>query len=454
MWIALLGMALASPGLDALSAGDLARYDGDRRAAVGHYEAAIATAEPEAEAMARLRMLGLSGNWGLAVHGPRIDEALLEVRGPWGLLARADFHLFAPVQVGADPDQAAQLARQALSLLPGPAAARLYLATGDRAWLDTIADARLRDGLAEALLVHDGAAAPDPGTWFLGIGLAGAPGAGVGGGLIWANPDLGHAGWSSMATLSGTSRGAYAAGFALRSPGELFGTASAGIGRSVVDVYQGDLAERVSTFGARVELGPGLRLGSFSASAGMRLRWDDFGGMQAGHGPTLGLAWDTRSGWGGTRQGIYLGLSGDWAAPGLADYRHLGWRADARGYAPLLRGVGAARLTWSQELYPEEAPLLRLPSAGGAELMRGARDGRYRAPQIATVDLEERWMLRRPLELVVFVNGAYVGGGGLHGGGGLGLRLFLPPEALNVVRLDVAVSDSGWTVTTGWGEAF
>lgn len=451
--LALSGIALASAGLDALGAGDLARYDGDRVTAFARYHEAAESGEPVAEAMARLRLLGLSGNWGLAVHGPKIDEALLQVDGPWGLLAFADFNLFAPTQVGADRAKAESLAREALSYLPGPASARLYLATGDRQWLDRIAGAQLRDGLAEALLAHDGAPAPDPGTWFLGVGFAGAPGAGVGGGLLYANPDLAHRGWAASAVLSGTTRGAYAVGGSVRSPGPVFGVAGGSVGRAVVDVYAGDSATRVSTFGARLEAGPGARRGPVSGTLTFRARWDDFGELQAGHGPALALAFDTRTGWGETRRGLYLGASGDWALPGLADYEHLGLRLDARAYQPMLRGVGAARLTWSQELYAD-APLLRLPTAGGAELLRGARDSRYRAPAIATVDLEGRWMIVGPLEGVVFVDGAQVLGDGLHGGGGVGLRLLLPPQALNVVRLDLAASDSGWSITAGWGEAF
>lgn len=451
--LALLGMALASPGLDALGAGDLARYDGDRVSAVARYDEAIASGEPEAEAMARLRLLGLSGNWSLAVQGPRIDEALLKVDGPWGIIAWADFNLLAPTQVGADREDAERLARQALTLLPGPAAARLYLLTGDRAWLDTIAASRVRDGLAEALLLHDGAPAPDPGTWFLGLGLAGAPGAGFGGGLIYSNPDLAHRGWSLSGSLSGSTRGAFWVVGSARSPGPVYGSANAGLGRSVVDVYEGEEVRQVPTLGTWVGAGPGVRRGPWGAAASLRLRWDDYGELERGHGPTLGLAYDTRQGWGETRKGLYVGLSGDWAVPGWADYDHLGYRLDARAFQPMLRGVGGARLTWSQELYPD-APLLRLPSAGGAELHRGARDSRYRAAWIATADLEQRWMIVGPLELALFVDGAWVAEQGLHPGGGLGLRLILPPEALNAVRLDFAVSDSGWALTTGWGEAF
>ena len=134
-------------------------------------------------------------------------------------------------------------------------------------------------------------------------------------------------------------------------------------------------------------------------------------------------------------------------------YPHWGLTADLRAYRPGLGGVTAARLWASGELM-KGAPLLRLPTVGGAELHRGAWAGRYRAPFISTLDLEQRWALIGPLEGVVFGNLAYVIDDGLHPAGGLGLRLILPPERLNVVRLDVAVSDSAWAITTGWGEAF
>ena len=180
-------------------------------------------------------------------------------------------------------------------------------------------------------------------------------------------------------------------------------------------------------------------------------RWDDWGeGWLAGHGPSLTLGFDRSQGFGETREGFVVGLSSDVAALG---YPHWGLTVDLRAYRPGLGGVTAARLWASGELM-KGAPLLRLPTVGGAELHRGAWAGRYRAPFISTLDLEQRWALIGPLEGVVFGNLAYVIDDGLHPAGGLGLRLILPPERLNVVRLDVAVSDSAWAITTGWGEAF
>ena len=43
---------------------------------------------------------------------------------------------------------------------------------------------------------------------------------------------------------------------------------------------------------------------------------------------------------------------------------------------------------------------------------------------------------------------------GIHPGAGVGLRLLLPPEEINVVRLDFGFSDSGLGIYAGWGEVF
>lgn len=454
MWALLAGTvawASADPCLEHVSAGDRARWAGDRPAARAHYRLALGCGSPEAEAMARLRLLAFSGNLGLVVHGPRIDAALLEVSGPWGWLAWSDYHLLAPAAMGASPAEAEHTAAQAARALPGPAAARFYLATGEPVWLTRLAQAPARDGLGEALLESGGQPAPDPGTWFLGLGLSGAPGLGVGAGLVWVHPDLALRGWGAQVVAGGSTRGAWSVDGALRTPGERFALGYGHAGRAVVDVYSGEDRAAVQQSQAWLGLELGWRPGPLTLGVGGVARWDDWGeGWQRGHGPQLRVGWDAREGWGATRRGWSAGAGAEAA---WLDYPHLGVDLDLRGYRGQLRGVGAARLTWASEL-AAGAPLLRLPSAGGAELHRGAWAGRYRAPHIGTLDLEQRWMLVGPLEGVVFGNLAWVAQDGLHPAAGLGLRLLLPPQRFNVVRLDVAVSDSGFTVTTGWGEAF
>ncbi|MCB9741497.1 MAG: hypothetical protein H6741_26445 [Alphaproteobacteria bacterium] len=456
--LALLSLALASPGLDALSAGDLARCGGDRGEAVRLYREAAESGEPAAETMARLRLTTMRGNWGPAVHGGRLERAVWEAEGPWAAIAWADYHLFSPPIISAGPEEARRVAESALLFLPGPAAARIYLATGDPVWLERLAQAEERDGLGECLLATDGALWEDPGTWFLGLGVAGAPGAGVGGGLVFTHPDLAWRRWTLTAQLAATTRGTFLVGGSFRSPGRLYAHGDALVARTVWDLYDDEgQAYAFSQRALQASLGPGWSWQSWSLSGAARARWDDVGdGLLAAHGPQAALAWDHAEGWGGARQGLYGAVSGSWAVPALSDYESLRVFLDGRGYVGALKGVSALRLTWAGQLADVDPAKLyfALPAAGGAELHRGAWAGRYRAPWIATVDLEQRWMLIGPLEGVLFVNAAWVAEDGPHPAGGLGVRLLLPPEAFNVVRVDVAVSDSGWGVYTGFGETF
>ncbi len=429
--------------------------------------------------MARLRLLGVSGNLGALVHGPKIDEALAGLEGAWGWLAVADFYLLAPPPIGGDMEEAVAAAEQALEGLPGPAAARLYLATGDESWLTALRQATDRDGLGDALVAHDGQPAPDPGTWTLGLGVAAAPGAGVGGGLVFLHPDLAARGWRLTLHGAGTTRGILDLGVSARSPDRSGLTGHGGIqgGRAEGDFYntEGGASSYVRWFTA-ARLGAGWQWGDLSLWAGGLVRWDQVpswmfqedcasapetcpSGPLAGHGGYVGVSWDTSSGWGADRRGYRLSLGANATMPGLSDYPHLAWRTEARGYVGLFYGVLAGRLLWRQELL-DEAPIFRLPAAGGADVHRGAWAGRYRAERILALDIEQRWMVHGPLEAVFFFSGAWVAPesgeflDGLHPAGGGGLRILLPPEEFNVIRLDAAISDSGWGVYAGWGETF
>ena len=84
----------------------------------------------------------------------------------------------------------------------------------------------------------------------------------------------------------------------------------------------------------------------------------------------------------------------------------------------------------------------------------------FTAATLLALDLEQRWMIYGPLEGVLFASPVVVGrvddlgSPSVHPAGGAGVRFLLPPEELNVIRLDVAISDSGWGVYAGWGETF
>ena len=430
----------------------MAWFGGDRRAAREAWRSASEGDDPAAAAMAHLRLLWVSGNLGALKHGPAYDRRVREAEGPWALIAEADFHLFGPRAVGADPARAAQLAQTARPLLEGPSAARLYLATGEERYLLAVRDAEDRDGLAQVLVDHDGRLPPTPATWYLGAGVSGAPGQGVGGALTFTHPDLALRGWYTTASLAATSRGSVAGAGWLLSPGSWHLRLGTGGSRLVGDVYVDDEPETYELWSSWTRAAPAWRRRGVTAWVGGQVRYDAACldcELQAGHGPWAGLSWDTRHGSRGERRGQFLGLTGD---ASLVDYGHVGLTADARHFVGLAGGALGMRVTWSQELV-EDAPFFVLPTAGGATLHRGAAAGRYRDLAISTFDLEQRWPIGAALEGVVFANTAWAEDA-LHPGAGLGFRIVLPPEAYNVVRLDVAVSDSGWGLYAGWGEAF
>ncbi len=446
-----------SQGLTLLSDGDRAWFAGDRRSAVLAWRAAVDSGEPAAEAMARLRLLHFTGNWGMAVHGPRIDRALAAcpASDAWCRLAELDFQLLAPPEVGADPQEALVLARALEDRLEGPALARGLLVEPDPEALVRL-EALPRDGFGDGLLGTDGAAPAYPGTWLLGLGLLGGPGIGFGGGLHFVHPDLFYRQHSLALEAGGTTRGSAWLSAAGASAGAVFGQGDLTLSRWVQDLWVDDQAVEWKVEGAQAAIGPGLRLGSVRLELGARVRWDRVGGEAlAGHGPEAGVALDHRHGWGASRRGWYLGS--DWRSALLvlgSDYGHLGGRAQARGYLGGPWDTVIAGRVLGERAFLEGVPWYLEPTAGGADVLRGAPAGRFRGRSLAAADLEWRRMITGPLEGVVFGCGAWVEDSGWHPGGGVGLRLLMPPRQLNVVRLDLAVSDAGWAVTTGWGEVF
>jgi len=440
-----------------VSNGDEAWFEGNRKDAVSAYRSALASDSHAAKAMAGLRLLHLTGNLSMARLGPQIDAALAEcTEGAWCLLAHADFHIWAPPEVGASRIRALDYAQRAEEALPGPAAARIWMATGENTALLAM-KANQTDGLGTGFVANGGAPPPSPGTWFIGVGLIGAPGIGYGGGVRYTQPDLFRKGARLHAEMSGTTAGNGGGAVYLRTGGEHAVLMGLQASRTPLNTYDADTAallnsELVDSFTTWA----GLTAAPKPHWASIRLieRTDvvDDTAMRA---PTveLSMGWENRKGWGATRSGYSLYASTQYALEQFgADYPFTSGRMRAIGYKPVKGFVVAAR--GHLESVNSDAPYFRHPVVGGADLLRGAPYGRYRSTAIAAADVELRRMITGPVEGVVFIAGALVHEAGAHPTAGFGFRLLLPPDRTNGLRMDIGFSADGWALASGWQETF
>lgn len=452
-----------------LSAGDLAWWEGDRRTAVHAWREVLAaltatdtarSPEPAsdiraaAEAMVRIRLLQVDGNFGPFQHEGPLRAALTAcpMSQPWCAIAQADFDLFMPSFTGADPARVSE----DLSGCPltGPAAGRLAAASGDTR---ALTDREDLDGMGQGIRETGRLRPPNPGTWFIGAGVAGAPGAGAGVSVRFDHPDLEWGGHHLQVTAAADSLGGWTLGAGLatatRPSTEL--TIAAGETRgalweaSAVDPYrirtgQGSLgiAVRQGALGAR--LGGSGRVDDVLTAAG-----DEAPGARAVVGPYASVVVGDEHAW--ARGGVETGFGG---------YTHAGWTVDARSYPTLLGGTLALRAVTTVVTTPD-SPSYRLPEAGGATLLRGESAGRYRGTSLVAGQMELRHPIAGPIYGAAFVDSARVSDapdpvddGTWHWTVGGGVRLVLPPEHANVTRLDVGFGPGTWGIVFALGEAF
>lgn len=431
--------------LDAISRGDEAWWMGERGAAVDAWRKALdASQEHEApalaavEAMARVRLLQLGGNVAPFVHEAKLNAALdaCPASEPWCAIAAADWELFMPRFTGADPRHVPDILVG--SPLVGPAAARIAVATGDRAALEALPDAVL-DGMGRGLRATGRREPPAPGTWVFGIGVGGAPGAGVGVSLRFAHPDLGWKRHRLDLIGGGDTRGGFSVGgslFTATDPALVF---AAGASRAVADRWIDGAAAPYDLATVRLSAAVAPQWGLLGLSAGAvgRAEWFDGAALLLGPIGTLTLG-DARA---------RIRLVGEL---NLGSYTYVLLSADGRTALDLLGGTLALRLAATR--VPTDSPFYRLPTAGGADLLRGLPAGRFRADTVLAGQAEYRHPLWGPLHGAVFVDAASVEGWHMTAGGGV--RIVLPPDRDNITRLDVGVGPEGWGVVAAWGEAF
>lgn len=464
-----------------ISLGDQAWWAGDRRAAAASWGAALEASrdgalpvDRAAEAMARMRLLHIQGNYAPLWHGPALDRALAacpDAEG-WCRIAAADWHLWMPAFAGADPAEVpGLLAGLEGTPLEGAASARLAVAAGDPLLLRGELD-----GMGEGVRAH-GARADDPGTWVLGAGLTAAPGAGIGLSARFTHPDLLWARHLLQVQGGLDSRGGWGLSGALLLYREgLMPTLAAGGGRGLEDVYgAGAEASTVPMEAARARAGAlaAGRIGQARAQVTLagQYRLDRVGagapGAQIGDLEILPGSWQGGGLWARgsvARGGLRLEVSGEGGA--LVGTGGTAGTGGTGGAAPYLSGAAAlvagADLLGGRLLVRPgaegsagELPI-RMPSAGGSRLLRGLPAGRYRAAALGSLQAEYRHALVGPLRAQAFVDGAWVGGP--HATAGAGLALALPPQPYNTIRLEVGAGlgpDAGARgVVLAWGEAF
>lgn len=438
------GATDAVAALATLDAGDLAWWRGDRPAAAAAYRQALGEVRDDpsplgraVEAMARVRLLQFDGNLAPFVHEGPLDRALdaCPEAEPWCAVALADWHLFMPAFTGADPAAVEGLLRG--SPLGAAALARRVAAGADPALL---AGGEAPPGGMARGIAETGRRRPDhPGTWFLGVGVGGAPGAGVGGLVRFVHPDLGGRRLRLDAVASADTRGGGALAATLARSTWNGGGA---VYRSVADRWIAGEADPYVLAGARISGAwtPGGAGARAALGAGARVDVLD-GEAMAVAGPSAALTFGSREAW--TR------VSAD---TGVGAYAHVALGFDARVAPPLAGGRLALRAAATAVPTPE-SPFFRWPTAGGQDLLRGLPAGRYRAPSLLAAQAEWRRTLFDPLGAALFADAAWIAGG-FHWTAGAGLRIALPPEGTNTTRLDVGFGPEGWGVVAAWGEAF
>ena len=412
--LAMVALAAAPPLYEHIRSGDASWAHGDRVEARTAWEQAATSPHPATAAMAEARLLQISGNVGLALHGPRMDAAL--ARCPptvdWCALARHDAQYFS----------------HRLGLGPPPGA---LPASADPELVEPL---RIRSSWS-----HE--PPPTVPTWTLGISPYGASGLGFGAAVVYRNPDLRLRGGSLHWTAGSTTSGNHL----------LSATLATG----------GPWALHLAAQRQKVQLD----------SPGAAARW-------ASHTLRVGALWRRRTvtGWLGgegwlDRSGFGLERSGGLASEGRATlHPHIDVHWSGRAIAgdgsmqsltvdlrttPQHRGLATRWVVTGT--HAPDTPVWRVPTWGGGSVLRHGHYLQYRSPLLVGGVLEWRQPVSAAWAVMGFAEAAHTDA--VVTGVGTGLRVSLPPRPSANLRIDGAVGGTlnDWRrvgISTGWDTAF
>lgn len=220
------------------------------------------------------------------------------------------------------------------------------------------------------------------------------------------------------------------------------------------------------------DVGAGFRLGGRVDADHLRLaRTEADGRLAAGGIPGINGGWtrtaaalarfDTRDRRTGPSRGVFLQAEVGGAGRVLgSDYAFRSYLVDARGYVPAFASQviavrGVTRLSGGT------VPFHRMPVLGGAGLLRGYYEGRFRDRQLAAFQVEDRIPVAGRFGAALFAGAGQVAGtvsrfrtDRFHLSWGWGARVVLSREDSLVLRLDQGYGEDQSGFYLSIGEAY
>lgn len=182
------------------------------------------------------------------------------------------------------------------------------------------------------------------------------------------------------------------------------------------------------------------------------------GGRLMGMG--LELIWDRRDSPIGPRHGFFFNAEVEaWHRAFASDFDALSFRLDSRRYFALGHDQTLAlQVVWRAQR--GQVPFYRLNTLGGAALLRGIFEGRFRDRDLAAAQVEYRSPAYGRLSGVAFAGLGAISHTGRHHlqdtrwAAGLGARVLVERKRNVNIRLDAGVSQDDYGVYFSLGEAF
>ena len=441
LFFLLIAVSLASN----ISLGDRLWCQGNYKEANETWRLDINSSNPAEIAQSHYRQLLSASNLGWAVQGVLGDTALAEcpLNDPKCALANVDREIFLHIiGLPSDLEYAKTLSEKLLPHLPAESTARLV-------WFKTLPQEALHtfeqlDGFGHCMS-QDTNWDRGPGGAYIGFGMYGGGQLGVGGSVGWTQPNIDNGGGNLQTSLAITTKAAGGLFVSYTSVGDSWIQVSTNIQRRPFYQYQDDVASFHLVETGTLSLRPGFSwetgqvwAGGFARIEGEPIDWANGNDWRA-IGISIGGIWKPHptiqfkgnidyTEW----QYHHLRLDGQmmWIHP-------TGWAA--------LFDVGATPNT--------DAPWWRLPTVGGGNVLRTPPAHRWRNEFLPAAVLEYRFKPQNTFGIVPFAEMAYIANE-FHGGGGLGLRIRLPPQPHNTMRFDIGYGDSGWNILFGAEEFF